>query len=479
MKRRKFVQNVSASTAAFSIVPSFVLGKNHVAPSDTLYVGAFGVGGRGAGVINGLYQTGKVKFVSFCDVDERRVRSSYNRPDIDGEFKSTIESIPKYKDFREVYDTHLKDIDAIMVATPDHTHATIALPFMRAKKHAYVEKPLTHNIAEARLMTEVASELNLVTQMGNQGASSDGSRQAKEWIQAGTIGDVTHVDCWTNRPVWPQGVAAPKEAQPVPEDLDWDLWLGPAAMRDYNEAYLPFRWRGWWDFGTGALGDMGCHIIETPFNVLDLGYPTEAEASCTANWIGDFREADYKESFPSSSVVRLKFETEQYGNLDLNWYDGGIMPDLPDELKDNETIGGRGGGTIFYGTEGILICDVYSRNARLLPSEKMVDFVPPEPHLERINGGMNGHIANWVDACIKGLPTSSGFKRSGPLTESVLMGNLAIKAFQYKEKNLTGYGFVYPGRKKIQWDGDKMEVTNYAMANEWVKGSYREGWNLE
>lgn len=473
MQRRKFIKNAAASTAVFSIVPSFVMGKGHVPPSDTLYVSAFGVGGRGSGVMNGLDQTGKVKYVSLCDVDDRRAAASYEK----------YKGVPRYKDFREVFDKHLKDMDAIMVATPDHLHATIALPFMREKKHAYVEKPLTHNIHEARLMTQVAKEQGIVTQMGNQGASSDGSREAREWIESGVIGTIEKVDCWTNRPVWPQGVPVPKDSDPIPKGLDWDLWLGPAAKRPYNDAYLPFKWRGWWDFGTGALGDMGCHIMETPFGVLDLGYPTEAEASCTTNWVGDFVEADYNQSCPSSSLVRLKFNTPAHGDIALNWYDGGIMPDLPDELKDGESIGAGGGGTVFYGTKGILVCDVYSRNARLLPSGLMSLLNKPEPYLPRIEGDTDGHQRNWVEGCLNGTPTSSDFKRSGPLTEAVLMGNLAIKSFQYKElkpgkKQGDWDPFDYPGRRKIKWDGENMRVTNYEKANDWVKGSYRQGWEL-
>ena len=468
MKRRNFVKKVAASSTAFSIVPSFVLGKGHVPPSDTLYVSAFGVGGRGTGVMNGLDNTNKVKYVTLCDVDDRRAKNSYEKyPDA-----------KRYKDFRKVFDNHLNEIDAIMVATPDHTHATIALPFMREKKHAYVEKPLTHNIGEARLMTQVARENGIVTQMGNQGASSDGSREAKEWIKSGVIGKVKRVDCWTNRPVWPQGVPVPTQIDPIPQGLDWDLWLGPASMRDYNESYLPFKWRGWWDFGTGALGDMGCHIMETPFGVLDLGYPTEAEASCTTNWVGDFIEADYSKSCPASSLVRLKFNTAEHGDIALNWYDGGLMPDLPDELKDDEKIGDTGGGTVFYGSKGILVCDTYSRNARLLPSERMQQVNAPEPYLKRITGDTGGHQNNWVEACLDGSETSSDFKRSGPLTEAVLMGNLAIKSFQYKEPNENGRGFIYPGRRKILWDGENMRVTNYEKANEWVKGTYRKGWEL-
>lgn len=473
MQRRKFIKNAAATSAAFTIVPSFVLGKSHVPPSDTLYVGAFGVGGRGSGVIRGLNETGKVKFVALCDVDDRRAEQTYK----------AFKDVPRYKDFRKVYDERLKDIDAVMVATPDHTHASIALPFMREKKHAYVEKPLTHNIHEARLMTKVAAENGIVTQMGNQGASSDDSRIAREWVESGVIGKVHTIDCWTNRPVWPQGVPIPAEKQAIPDGLDWDLWLGPAAMRDYNAAYLPFKWRGWWDFGTGALGDMGCHIMETPFSVLDLGYPTEAEASCTTVWVGDFVEANYAPSCPPSSKIHLKFEHEHHGDIQLNWYDGGLKPDLPDELKDDETVGDGGGGTVMYGDRGTLIFDTYSRNARFLPSELKDIYKSPAPKYPRVPNGMSGHIANFVDGCLKGDATSSDFAKAGPLTETVLMGNLAVKAYQYmvlqEGKKVGDWApYDYPGRRKLKWDGANMKITNYDKANEWVTRNYRKGWEL-
>lgn len=474
MQRRKFLKNTAAASAAFSIVPSFVLGKNHIAPSDTLYVGAFGVGGRGRGVIDGMAQTGKVKFVALCDVDKRRANDTFK----------AFPKAKRYADFRKVYDEQLDSIDAIMVASPDHTHASTALPFMRAKKHAYVEKPLTHNIYEARLMTTVAKENGIVTQMGNQGASSDGSRKAKEWIQAGVLGEVHTVDCWTNRPVWPQGIPTPTEGEAVPKELDWDLWLGPAAMRPYNKAYLPFKWRGWWDFGTGALGDMACHIMETPFSVLDLGYPTEAEASCTTVWIGDFVEADYNASCPPSSKIHLKFNTPVHGDIALNWYDGGLKPNLPDELKDGEMVGDGSGGSVIYGTKGVMVVDTYSRNPRLLPSNLMGLYTPPEPSLNRVEDGLDGHIRNFVDGCLDGKTTSSDFAKAGPLTEAVLMGNLAVRAYQYRvyeeaSETRRRAGFAYPGRRKLLWDGKNMKITNYDKANDWVTREYRKGWSLD
>ncbi|MDG3582716.1 Gfo/Idh/MocA family protein [Galbibacter pacificus] len=474
MKRRNFIKNAAAAGSALYIVPSHVMGGVHVPPSDTLYMAGFGVGGRGGQVIKELGNTKKVKFVTLCDVDEVRAKDT---------FKAHPKA-KKYKDFREVYDKHLNEIDAFMVATPDHNHATIALPFMKAKKHAYVEKPLTHNIAEARLMAKVAQENSIVTQMGNQGSSSDGARTTQEWIEAGVIGKVIKVDCWTNRPVWPQGTKGRPEGVPVPGTLDWDQWLGPAAFRPYNPAYLPFKWRGWWDFGTGALGDMGCHIMETPFRVLKLNYPTEAEASCTTVWSGDFVEADYSEACPPSSIVRLKFNTENHGDIALSWYDGGIMPDIPDGLQEGETIGDPGGGSIFYGEKGILITDAYSENPRILNAykDKVGDF-PTEKRLKRIDGAISGHYNNFVDGCLKGIETSSPFSYAGPLTETVLMGNLAIKAFQYKVlkpgKKIGDWDpYDYPGRKKIMWDGKNMRVTNYEKANEWINGSYRKGWEL-
>ncbi|MFD0863017.1 Gfo/Idh/MocA family protein [Sungkyunkwania multivorans] len=474
MKRRSFIKKTAIASSAFTIVPSFVLGGRHIAPSDTLYMAAIGVGGRGGGVVRELFETGKVKFVALCDVDDSRAKQSFEK----------YPKAKKYTDYRKVYDNHVKEIDAFTVATPDHTHAIISLPFMRAKKHAYVEKPLTHNIYEARLMTKVAEEHGITTQMGNQGASGDGIRQAKEWIEAGAIGKVYRVDSWTNRPVWPQGLKNITDKEKIPKTLDWDLWLGPAAMRPYNSAYLPFKWRGFWDFGTGALGDMGCHIMETPFNVLELGYPTEAEASCTTVWAGDFIEANYDKVCPPSSIVRLKFDSKKHGQVALNWYDGGIMPDLPDELKDDELLGDWNGGSLFYGDRGMMVTGTYSRNPRLLPSELNTLFQPPKPSIKRVQGGDNKHANEFVQACLNNGTTSSPFSYAGPLTEAVLMGNLAIKAFQYKVlkegKTPTSWApYDYPGRRKLLWDGKNMKVTNYEKANEWVTRDYRDGWEVK
>ncbi|MCM5662542.1 Gfo/Idh/MocA family protein [Galbibacter mesophilus] len=471
MKRRNFIKNAAAAGSAFYIIPSHVMGGEHIPPSDTLYMVGIGVGGRGKQVVEELHNTKKVKFVAFCDVDDRRAKNTYQ----------AFPDVKTYKDYRKVYDKHLKDIDAFMVATPDHTHATIALPFMKAKKHAYVEKPLTHNIYEARLLTEIAKKHGIVTQMGNQGSSSDGIRTAKEWIDAGVLGKVNRVDCWTNRPVWPQGNKIITESEPVPEGLDWDLWLGPAKDRPYNSAYMPFKWRGWWDFGTGALGDMGCHIMETPFNVLNLGYPTEAQASCTVPWVKDFVPGNFEDACPPSSVVRLKFNSKTQGDVSLNWYDGGMRPEFPEHIQDSETIGDGGGGSIFYGEKGVMITDTYSANPRILNYYKDKVGAFPAQSLKRVE---NGHAGNFVEGCLTGSKTSSPFSYAGPLTEAVLMGNLAIRAFQYKKLNDEGERMsewefeASPGRKRLLWDGENMKVTNFPIAERWIKREYREGWEL-
>lgn len=472
MDRRTFLKKTALASAAISIVPAHVLGKSRTAPSDTVYMAGIGVGGRGHGVFTALQKTGKVKFVALADVSDKQGAKAFAK----------APKAKQYRDFRKIYDNHLDSIDAFFCATPDHTHAVTSLPFMRAGKHAFVEKPLTHNIAEARMMTKVAAERNLVTQMGDVGASSDGLRTATEIVNAGIIGEVSKVDCWTNRPVWPQGLQPPTVGESIPDYLDWDLWLGPAKMREYNSRYLPFKWRGFWDFGTGAMGDMGCHIMETPYIALGLGYPTSAEASCTTMWSGDFVEAEYQGVCPPSSVVRLTFDHAKFGEIKLNWFDGGLMPERPDLLPADDMPGNWDGGSVFYGSKGILVTDTYSRNPRVYLNDGSKAEAPAET-LVRIHEGTSGHIANFVDGVLGKAQTSSPFSQAGPLTESVLMGNLAIRAYQHKSlkpgKMPTDWApYEYPGRTRLNWDGEQMKITNFELANQWVGRSYREGWNI-
>ena len=463
MKRRSFLKQAGATSLAFTIVPSFVLGKQHTAPSDLLYISCFGVGGRGEGVIQELEATTKVRIVSLCDVDRNRAMNTIN----------AYPNAHYYEDFRDVYDKHLNEIDAIMVATPDHTHACISLPFMRAKKHAYVEKPLTHNIYEARLMAKTAQKEQIVTQMGNQGVSDGGSKIIKGWIDKGDIGKVTTIDCWTNRPVWPQGFSnLPKEAE-VPETLNWDQWLGPSAYRPYSPAYLPFKWRSYWDFGTGALGDMGCHIIETPFNALDLGFPLSAESSNTEFWIDDFKRAENLITFPASSKVRMQFEIDD-SVVNLNWYDGGILPNHPEGLDLNESLGASGGGTIIYGEKGIIIADVYSRNPRLFLKKKKNGTPTLIREKESKTVASKSHALDFVDACIDGGSAKSDFTSGGKLTEIVLMGNLAVYNSQQQQN-----GWDESPPRKLKWDGKNMRVINRPDLDHIIRGSYRDGWKLD
>ena len=376
-----------------------------------------------------------------------------------------------------MFDKELKNIDAVTVSTPDHTHATAAMAAIERKKHVYCQKPLTYSIHEARALTEAARKYRVVTQMGNQFASADHVRSMKEWYDAGLIGEVTRVIAWTNRPVWPQGIPAPTGKFDIPKELDWDLWLGPAKQIDYNPAYLPFNWRGWWEFGTGALGDMGCHILDPVFRILPIDYPSEVECSTTTAWEGFFKEANYLESCPSSSIIHLKYPRKDgKGTLRLTWMDGGLLPERPEELLPDEKLGSYDGGVIFEGTKGKMMGN-HMMPPTLLPTSRMKDDTLPLPTLARVP---EGHYVQWVNACMKGFgkaELTSPFDYAGPFTESVLMGNLAIRSYNIKTTTKDGET-SYPGRKKLLWDAKNMRITNFDEANAFVKREYRTGWTL-
>jgi hypothetical protein len=342
----------------------------------------------------------------------------------------------------------------------------------------YVEKPLTHNIDEARQLTKAAKLYRVVTQMGNQGSSGDDTRLIETWIQQGLLGDVHTVHTWTNRPVWPQGIPTPKEKQPVPPGVDWNLWIGVAPFRDYHEAYMPFRWRGWWDFGTGALGDMGCHIMDVPFRALKLGYPESVSCSVSSVWSDFFVEAYLPDSCPPASVIHLKFPArDNMPAVDFSWSDGGILPKRPEELLPDEVMGDQDGGMIFEGTQGKLMAGMWGKNPTLLPTSKMQETTLPPATIPSVEGGPDGHQQQWVKACKEGYGayTSSPFDVAGPLTETVLMGNLAVRSYNYREATADN-GYTYPGRKELLWDGKNMKITNFDVANQFVQREYRTGW---
>jgi predicted dehydrogenase len=470
--RRAFLKNTALTAAGFMIVPRHVLGgKGYVSPSDKLNIAAIGAGGKGIFNITQSFNNGTDNIVALCDVDDRQAK----------EARQKWPNATYSKDYRKLLDKQAKNFDAVIVSTPDHMHAPIAMAAMQLGKHVYVEKPLTHDIYEARMLTDAAKRYKVVTQMGNQGSSGDDTRKIETWIQQGLIGDVHTVHTWTNRPVWPQGVPTPKEKMPVPNEVEWDLWLGTAPFRDYHSAYMPFRWRGWWDFGTGALGDMGCHIMDVPFRALKLNYPESVECSVGSVYTDFFQEAHYPDSCPPSSVIYLKFPAkDNMQAVNFSWSDGGILPKRPDELLPDEPMGDGDGGMIFEGTKGKLIAGMWGRKPMLLPSSKMKEMTLPASTIPYVEGGPEGHQQQWVKACKKGYGTytSSPFDTAGPLTETILMGNLAVRSYHHQQANADGKGFSYPGRKKLLWNGQNMKISNFDMANKFVKREYRQGWHL-
>ncbi|MHC5082407.1 MAG: Gfo/Idh/MocA family protein [Planctomycetota bacterium] len=462
MNRRDFVKTAGAGIAAFSIVPSYVLGRNgNVAPSSKLNVAGVGIGGMGKNNLSNIClpkskrtdgsSPDSQNIVSLCDVDW-----DYAKPI----FKEYPEA-EKYKDYRVMLEDMDDKIDAVVIATPDHTHACIAMEAMRRLKHVYVQKPLAHSVHEARLLTEAARKYGVVTQMGNQGHSGEGIRQICEWIWDGAIGDVREVHAWTNRPVWPQGLPTPTDRPKVPKTLDWDMFLGPAPERPYHSVYHPWDWRAWVDFGTGALGDMACHILDPVFWALKLKYPVSVEGSCVTSIVERWERQEVTDSYPLGSTIHLEYpERGSMPAVKVHWYDGGLMPERPEELEDGRRMGDSSGGVIFVGDKGKLMCGCYAKRPELIPYSKMKAYKKPEKTLPRIR---TSHEMDWINAIKEGRQPSSNFDYAGPLTEMVLMGNLSL----------------FEQNKKILWDGDSMQVTNLPELNKYVNPTYRDGWYLE
>lgn len=466
--RRDFIRNSSLAAAGFFIVPRHVLGRGFVAPSDKLNVAGIGVGGMGEGGLNEFAKHAKVNITALCDVSDKAAANS----------RKKFSKASYHKDFREMLAKEKNNIDAVYIATPDNTHAVATLASMQLGKHVYTQKPLTHDIYEARILTEAAKKYKVVTQMGNQGGSGDGVRRTQELINAGLIGEVTKVECWTNRPVWPQGIDTPTGKFDIPSELNWDLWIGPAKMIDYNPAYLPFNWRGWWAFGTGSLGDMACHIMDPVFRCLPIDYPTSVEASVATMWKQMWNDAQNTDACPASTIIHLSYpRKDNKGDIKVSWYDGGLLPQRPDELGPDEAFGNWDGGVLFIGTKGKLLADCYGANPRLLPTSKMKETLPA-PTLARVP---EGHYHQWINACLAGYgnaTTSSPFEYAGPFTESILIGNLAIRSFMMPNKKGKGWEDKYLGRKKLLWDAKNMKITNFDEANQFVKREYRDGWSL-
>ncbi len=481
--RRRFVGTTGAAVAGLTILPSKVIsGMGHKAPSDKLNIAAIGIGGVGNTNIRNVASTENI--VALCDVDW-------------GYSKHVFEAYPsakRYWDFRKMYDEMGNSIDGVIIATADHTHAISAATAMAMGKHVYLQKPLTHTVYESRLLTKLAAKHKVATQMGNQGASGEGINLVMEWIQNGEIGEVKKVEAFTDRPIWPQGLNRPTKGEWVPDTLNWDLFIGPAPMRPYHSIYTPWNWRGWWDFGTGALGDMACHILHPVFKGLNLKYPTKAEGSSTLL---------LTDCAPNAQMVKLTFPERpapkgskiKYPEVEVIWYDGGLQPVKPEGWPAGRDMNDAGGGVIFYGSKDILVCGCYGKDPWLISQR-----VPKTPKTERRVSV--SHEMDWVRAC-KETPesrimTKSDFSEAGPFNEMVVMGVMAVR--------LQGLN------KTLQWDGEKMEFTNIndqetikicledhfnivdghptfdrkytepinakAFAAEMVKHNYRKGWTL-
>ncbi len=444
MSRRDFMSGAAAAAAAaFTIVPRHVLGgAGYTPPSEKLNIAGVGIGGQGGGVIRNL--SGENNIVALCDVDFRHASRTFKRHP----------EAKQYKDFRVMLEKE-KNIDGVVVGTPDHLHAVVSITAMKMGKHVYCEKPLTHSVYESRKMAEVAREYKVATQMGNSGQASEGTRLMAETIADGAIGAVREVHVWTDRPsngmynvYWPQGVERPKETPPVPDTLDWDLFLGPAPLRPYNPAYHPFIWRGWWDYGTGALGDMGCHAFDPIFRALKLGHPTSVHSSSTLV---------NTETYPKASSVHYQFPARgDMPPVKLTWYDGGIKPQRPDEFEDGQQLGT--GGTMFKGDKGVML------GYRLVPQSRAREYGKPPQILPR----SPGHHQEWTDACKGGKPAGANFEFAALVTQVVLLGNITLRP--ELRDNLS--------RRKLEWDGTNMKITNLPEANDFLHTEYRSGWSL-
>lgn len=428
--RRSFLATTSAVAAGVTILPSNVIaGLGHKAPSDKLNIAGIGVGGMGFANLKNLKSE---NIVGLCDVDWKYADGCFNM----------FPGAKKYKDWRVMYDELGKSIDGVMVATADHTHAIIAAHAITMGKHVYVQKPLTHTVYESRLLTKLAAKYNIASQMGNQGSSAEGVSLTCEWLANGEIGDVTKVEAFTDRPIWPQGLNTPKQGQWVPDTLDWDLFTGPAKMRPYNEIYHPWNWRGWWDYGTGALGDMACHILHPVFVGLELGYPTKAQGNSTLL---------LQDCAPSAQSVKLTFPARtpkkkmkmKLPQVEVFWYDGGIKPMLPEGWPAGKDPNNSGGCVIFHGTKDKLICGCYGKDPWLLSGR-----VPEAPKFRRRID--TTHEMDWVRACKEApesrVKTASDFSEAGPFNEMVVMGVLAVR--------------LQTLNKELMWDGPNMKFTN-------------------
>ncbi len=459
MSRRSFLKTGTTAAIGLSMVPGAIFGakkdskKKKAAKKDKIKLLGVGIGGRGASVLRGLVKTGKVEIIGLCDVDWKYAGHVFE------EHEKNFPNLKRYNDYKKMYAELLDQADAVMCATADHTHAIICAEAIAAGKHVYCEKPLTHTVYESRLLTKLAAKHRVATQMGNQGASGEGVRKICNWIWNGEIGEIKKVETFTDRPIWPQGLERPEETPAVPSTLNWDAFIGPAPMRPYNPIYTPWNFRGWWDFGTGALGDMACHILHPVFKALNLKYPTKVQGTSTLLLSESCPNAEYiKYTFPARDNMPKVAMPE----VEVYWYDGGLMPERPVQLPNGKNLNVSGGAAIFYGTKDILICGCYGVDPYLLSGRN-----PEVPNLCR-EVENNDHQADWVRACLEDpderIPSESDFQFAGPFNEMVVMGVNAVR--------LQGLN------QELEWDGEKMEFTNIP-ADAVVKSVIKDGFSIK
>jgi predicted dehydrogenase len=463
LNRRQFLVTATTATAACTLVPRHVLGgARFVPPSEKVRIALIGAGGQGRTNVRALFREPDALVVAVCDPIEFHDLGRFYYRGVAGRkpVKREIEKhygrensryrCAEYVDFRKLYEK-ADDFDAILCATPDHNHAPVVLPAMRLGKHVYCEKPLAHNVWEARLMARVAKETGVATQMGNFGHSGEGLRATCEWIWDGAIGPVREVHAWTHAGRWSKQLAGGRPpSEPTPKGVQWDLWIGPREMRPYSSAYTPVTWRDFWDFGTAPIGDMACHNIDPAFLALDLRAPRTIEASA-AGGVDDCL-------VPVGALYTYQFPARgNHPPLTLKWYDGGLRPPRPDELPDDMLLGGGGNGILFIGDKGKIMCPGWAGEPTLLPLERMDSYRRPPKTLRRVKG----HHRDWLDACKGGLPASANFEYGAAITELVLLGPVALR---------TG--------KKLQWDSSAMKAANAPEAGRFLKEEYRPGWEL-
>lgn len=440
MTRRTFVRTTSLASAAGLAFPTLLKSQQKPSANDKLNIAFVGVGGRGS---TAVLEHEHENLVAFCDVDDARAAVTYDK----------FPEVPRFRDYRKMFDRLDRQIDAVRISTPDHMHFPVAMAAIALGKHVYVEKPLTHTVEESRRLLKAAREKKIVTQMGNQGHSNQGIHILKEWVRAGVLGEVRHVHSWTDRPRWPQGLEAPDHSKlmpVVPETMDWDLWLGVAPKRAYDPAFAPTRWRGYWDYGCGALGDMACHIMDGAYWALDLSAPEWIEASSAKIT---------KISAPTASIVTYQFPAR--GNMPpvtWKWYDGGLKPVLPSFMEPDRALPAN--GTLLIGSKASVLADTYYASVRIVPEPLMRELASSLPRPAPLEAGIT-HSENWAQACKTGSEAVSHFDYAAPFSEVTLLGNIALRM----------------GRR-LSWDAAAMKFANYDPANQLLKKEYRPGFGV-